>query len=316
MDIPAIEVTTDRDPPRVGEVNTCFCREFSVNQHLCGERVKQAAQREDTPLKSLPTQSDADTAELDLVHFDSVTYLRKRLWASDYLIETYHPAGDDLPHHRHISVLHRVFRHNLRNGINTIIGWSNVISECATSDPEQVATAANTILEQANELARISEEAHRLERLLHTDTEMQSVSLTEFVETAAAECRQRFADGGDIHVDIPANLTVIGNDKLRFVLDNLIDNALRHNPGDTTVMISAHEQLDRNMVTLHIEDDGQGIPLVEKEIVTGDSDINQLNHGSGLGLWLVRWVLDQHYASVEVSTANSAGTTFNIELHQ
>jgi anti-sigma regulatory factor (Ser/Thr protein kinase) len=313
--VPALEIEIDSSTPQVVDVNPPFCREFTVDTCLQGETIDSVAQRDDLPVEQVPHTPDLDGVELDLIEYHETAYLRKRLWTSKYLLEVYHPAGEKLPHHRHISVLHRVFRHNLRNGINAITGWAKVINDTAESDPQRAKEAAQTVIERSEQLARISDEARRLEQLLHSDTELRPVSLQPLVDNVINDCTREFDYEADVRTEIPSGLTALGNEKLRYVIDNLVDNALRHNPADTSVMIAAREYgVDK--VELVITDDGGGLPTVEKQIVSGHTDIDQLNHGSGLGLWLVRWVLDTHYATAEVETQNQQGTTFKIYLHQ
>jgi signal transduction histidine kinase len=284
-----------------------------IDTDVCGTAVEIVATKKQLPVNEVPQYPSVNGVELDLIQHEGETYLRKRLWDDGNVLVVYHPAGDELPHHRHIRVLHRVFRHNLRNGVNVIQGWAEVIENVAADNPERAAEAAATIAERAEQLGRISDEARRLEKLLHTGTELRSVEIQPVVDQVLAE-QTREHQYDSINVDIPDELSVQASDKLRFVIDNLIDNALRHN-SNPTVEITA-EEAGIDGVYLYIDDDGSGLPAVEKRIITGKCEIDQLNHGSGLGLWLVRWILDTYYAEVDVTTENQAGTTYRIKLNK
>ena len=317
LEVPAIEIDISRPTPVINRLNDAFVQEFDTNGNLSGSSVTAIIDTDpETPIKRVPRQPTAlnETVELDLLEHDSTTYLRQRAWASDRrLIDLYIDAGSDLPHHQHIAVLHRVFRHNLRNSVNAITGWANYLSE-RTDDP-QMEAAASTIVDRATDLARISDEARRLENLLHTDTELRPVNLRQLVLDVVDDCECRF-DSPLINVDVPPDVIVIGNEKLRFVVDNLIDNAFRHNDLSTTTVDVVATELDDDRVELLISDSGSGLPPMEQKVVTGDLEIDQLNHGNGLGLWLVRWILDTHYATVDVSTSADTGTTYQIHLLQ
>nr|WP_245742125.1 ATP-binding protein [Natrinema salaciae] len=65
---------------------------------------------------------------------------------------------------------------------------------------------------------------------------------------------------------------------------------------------------------LVVADDGPGIPPAETDVVTGETDVTQLTHSSGLGLWLVRWVVDSYDGSVSVSESPPGGSRVEIAL--
>lgn len=313
LDVPALEIDLTTKPPCVDSVTTQCRREFTVDTDVCGTAVEIVASEQQLPINKVPQHPAVDGVELDLIQHNDEVYLRRRLWDRGNLLVVYHPADNELPHHQHISVLHRVFRHNLRNGVNAIKGWAEIIQDTAAENPERAAEAAATISERAEQLARISDEARRLEKLLHTDTELRSVKIKPLINRVLAE-RTKEHDYNEINIDIPDGLSVQANDKLRFVIDNLVDNALRHNP-NPTVEITA-EKAGIDSVYLYINDDGTGLPGVEKTIIRGECEVDQLNHGSGLGLWLVRWILDTYHASIDVATQNQTGTTYRIELRR
>jgi signal transduction histidine kinase len=64
-----------------------------------------------------------------------------------------------------------------------------------------------------------------------------------------------------------------------------------------TVRIDAREGSD-GRVEVTVADDGPGIPEMERAVVSGETAIDQLNHGQGIGLWFVKWVADLSGGSV------------------
>lgn len=318
LGVPVMEIEQPCDSePSITGVNSAFQAEFSASD-VAGISVAAAKVQESLPLKQVPQEpQDSDCIELDLIEHQSELYLRNRAWATGRLLDVFFPAESDLPHHRHIAVLHRVFRHNLRNGLNAISGWARIIQDEVGNNPDVVKKAATEIVDRSEQLAQISDEARRLRDLLHTDTKMQSRDLNGLVSCAVADCRRRF-ESPTIEADIPLDLSVRANEKLSYAFDNLIDNALRHNDiDDVTVRIEADttaSAVDFDAVRLRISDDGSGLNAVEREIVSGECDLDQLNHGSGLGLWLVSWILDAHDAVVDVDVRGEPGTNYTIYL--
>ncbi len=71
---------------------------------------------------------------------------------------------------------------------------------------------------------------------------------------------------------------------------------------------------DGEAVHLSVADDGPGIPPAEIDVVTGETDITQLTHGSGLGLWLVNWMIDSYGGSVSFARSAIGGSHVEITL--
>ena len=67
-------------------------------------------------------------------------------------------------------------------------------------------------------------------------------------------------------------------------------------------------------VRIAVTDDGPGIPDEEWAVVAGDSEITQLQHASGLGLWLVKWVADRHGGDLTRLDVGSDGATVAVDL--
>jgi signal transduction histidine kinase len=103
------------------------------------------------------------------------------------------------------------------------------------------------------------------------------------------------------------------DEPIESAVTELLDNAVEYGtPGDgVTVTVS-----DRpgDAVRIAVEDDGPGIPDAEWSVVAGDREITQLQHASGLGLWLAKWVADRHGGDLELVTADAGGTTVAIDL--
>ncbi len=101
------------------------------------------------------------------------------------------------------------------------------------------------------------------------------------------------------------------------VLSNLIDNAIKYSPENTTVRISTRESGDR--VTITIQDQGVGIPESEmpnlfSRFYRVKNDNTYRVKGTGLGLYLSRYFIEAHQGSIEVYSTEGHGTTFTISL--
>lgn len=151
------------------------------------------------------------------------------------------------------------------------------------------------------------------------DIRRQSVAVSEVVEDADAligallkQRRQR------LELDIPADLPRIDGDgpRLTQVFVNLLANASKFAPEDTSVRIGA-AHTDRS-VTTWVEDDGPGVPQHE-----GGSIFDRFYRGPehdpepgglGLGLWIVKSIIDRHGGRITARRTEAGKTRFEVEL--
>ncbi len=119
-----------------------------------------------------------------------------------------------------------------------------------------------------------------------------------------------------VRSSVDAGLTVRGDrDRLRQVLANLVDNAIKYTPAGGTVTVSA--RADERDVRIEVADTGIGIaahdvPRIWERLYRGDQ--SRTERGLGLGLSLVRAIVKAHGGTVEVSTEPGRGSTFVVSL--
>jgi signal transduction histidine kinase len=125
---------------------------------------------------------------------------------------------------------------------------------------------------------------------------------------AVDEIRSWLVDFPEVHVELPADLTVWADPTLLpYALRNLVSNAIRHGKHRTWLSVDVRE----NNVVLHVEDDGAGIPENERERIF--SPLVHLSHGAaigggaGMGLAITRRIAQLHGGQVSVSRGIRAG---------
>lgn len=204
---------------------------------------------------------------------------------------------------RRLEVLNRVLRHDLRTDANIIAGNAELLSD----SPE-----AEAIHDRALALAERGEAARRVEQALDRTTERHSVDLTALVERKASEL-----DDATVHTDLDEAL-VYGSNALETVLDELFENAVEYNEAaDPNVWVrlqgAENGGSEDRLVTLEIADDGPGLPEMEREVFESDSE-TPLQHSSGLGLWLARWVIEDLGGEVSIRDREPQGTVVTLRL--
>ena len=147
----------------------------------------------------------------------------------------------------------------------------------------------------------------------------QSVSLEEVVEDARAligsllVLRQQ-----RLEVDLPANLPLLNADKTRLtqVFVNLLANANKFAPEGSVVRVGA--EAAGASVTAWVEDEGPGVLESEGQVIFDPfrrgADAEPEPGGLGLGLWIVKSIIDRHGGTISITRTPGGHTRFNITL--
>ncbi|MFB6143416.1 MAG: sensor histidine kinase, partial [Halorientalis sp.] len=137
------------------------------------------------------------------------------------------------------------------------------------------------------------------------------LNLADAVDAAAARVRADHPDAA-IETAVPATLAARALPEVEAALAELIRNALEHaSAPDPSVEVSGARAGDE--VTLTVRDEGPPIPESEYRVLTGEREMDEVYHGSGVGLWLVHWVVDLSSGRVEF-TADDSGNTITVSL--
>ncbi len=234
-------------------------------------------------------------------------------YTNDYGFAIYTDITDEVHQQQHLDVLHRVLRHNLRNELTVVLGHIEAVID-EVDDPE-VQSAASTVKQAATRLTQLSEEAKTIETVLGESTTVGPVELQPVVSDVVSECAARF-DAASISAEIPPEVGVRADEKLRIVLRSLLDNAIRHNDA-AHPCANVHAVVpDSSTVEIAVVDNGPGIPTIEQQIITDDTDITPLNHGNGLGLWLVKWIVEAYGGTLDIETPSDGGSIVRLKLHR
>jgi signal transduction histidine kinase len=149
-------------------------------------------------------------------------------------------------------------------------------------------------------------------RLALTDVDLATlVSEVVSVYEDVAEDKQI-----ELRTSIDAGLTIPGDrDRLRQVLANLIDNAVKYTPSGGRVTVTAHA--DGSTARIEVADTGIGIAAHDLSRIWERlyrSDQSRAERGLGLGLSLVRAIVRAHGGTVDVATEHGQGSTFTVSL--
>jgi len=168
---------------------------------------------------------------------------------------------------------------------------------------------AQHLIEQLLQLSRLGPEAPSLQREPVSLAALARAAVGQF--SATAELRR--VDLGAVVRDAPE---VAGDpQQLAILLNNLVDNALRHTPGGGKVDVTVYADGER--ACLAVADSGPGIPAPERERVFDRfyrSSATANGSGSGLGLAIVKAVAERHGAAVSLGDAPGGGLQVTVSF--
>lgn len=207
-------------------------------------------------------------------------------------------TGEQLREQR-LSVLSRVLRHNVRNRMTVVQANAEYLGR--TVDDPVVREQVDRIVTAAEELVEMSNRARQAERVLREGQSVrEEVDLVNAVEVGIAEV----ADGADVRVESPATAPALAVGDVDVAVTELIENAIEHTD-DPTVRVTVTHDGDEAAVT--VADGGSGIPEHERRVLTADS-VTQLEHGTGIGLWLVNWIVTVSGGEVRFRSSERGGS--------
>jgi PAS domain S-box-containing protein len=211
--------------------------------------------------------------------------------------------------------------HELRNPLAPIRNGLEILRRVGEL-PVPAARARDMMERQLNHLVRLVDDLLDVSRIGRGKLELRLAPLTlqTVLDHALEACRPALqAAGHTLEVDLPAEPVRLVGDLTRLaqVASNLVNNAIRYTPSGGRIAVSAAVELGQAVV--RVADTGHGIepamlPRVFELFTQGDG-AGRTQGGLGIGLWLVRRLVEMHGGSIEAaSPGRGGGSTFTVRL--
>lgn len=151
------------------------------------------------------------------------------------------------------------------------------------------------------------------------NSEKEEINLSVLTDGCVQDFRQRFTNR-TIESSIEPGQFIYGDTLLmQIAMNNLIENALKYSPADSTVHVDLTDEGER--INVEISDEGVGIGDEEKKRVfdkfyrVGNENTRKTK-GTGLGLYLTKKIIEDHGAEINITDNTPAGTIFGINFYK
>lgn len=212
--------------------------------------------------------------------------------------------------------------HELRTPLTVIQGFSEAVLGGLVMSKEQEQLYLSNIIDESERLRRLVDDLLNLKGMeaARTFDEMEYVVLNKLAQVTV-ERLKHMANSKEIKLTLMVpeqNITVWGNiDRLKQVLTNLLDNAIKHSEAGGAVFVELG--MKNNYTVISVKNSGPGIPQEELENIWErfykvDKSRSRRGTGTGLGLSIVKKIVEMHGGKVSVESEPGHGAIFTIYL--
>jgi signal transduction histidine kinase len=195
------------------------------------------------------------------------------------------------------------FAHDAKKTLNRIITLDSNRHET----PSPISEICHHLLKQINDILDMIRLEIGTEKIEKANVHLKRVISNVVENTALPE------EGPEINLSIPETLPRIKVDeeKIRRVLQNLLDNALRHTPSEGLIEITVQEE--DGIIVIKVRDTGSGIPPYHRDRIL-DKYFTTDPKGTGLGLPIAKEIIERHGGMISIESEAGRGSTFTFTL--
>ncbi len=214
--------------------------------------------------------------------------------------------------------------HELKTPIASIIGYCEALLDESSNKSSKKEDFLKTMSNEANRMSSLVKDLlslTRIERIEHSPPE-EEVNLIEIVKNVRKTCKERkFLSNTKYKFAIPKGKIKIIGDKIELqqVFFNIIENAITHSQSKKPIEVKLMSKLKKAIFV--VEDFGigisnQNIPMLTKRFYRIDSSRPRDTGHTGLGLSIVKHILNRHNAELNIQSEINKGSSFSITFNK
>ncbi|MDR5656954.1 PAS domain-containing sensor histidine kinase [Halodesulfurarchaeum sp. HSR-GB] len=209
-----------------------------------------------------------------------------------------------------LEVLNQVLRHDIRNDLQLISAYTDLLAE----NPEESQEYIDKIQKNARHAIDLTTTARDMAEVWVSETEnLVEVPIKPVLESGIQNVQSTARDPGvSTNGSIP-DRSVRADNMLNSVFNNILMNAVQHND-KSRPKIEVEVEESNEFLQVRIADNGPGISDDQKEAIFGKGEKGLDSTGSGLGLHLVKSLVERYHGDIYVEDNNPEGAVFVVEL--
>lgn len=212
-----------------------------------------------------------------------------------------------------LQLLNQVMRHDIRNDLQLVEAYAELLEDHVDDEGveyleiiKENAESAVTMTTTVRDLAQV---------MLRDDATPERVQLDQILSHQIEEIRSSYADAVvTVSGSLPST-TVFGDEMLGSVFRNILRNAVQHNDSTPpTIDVSTTVEESAAAVEVAIADNGPGVRAEIREEIFGKGEKGLDSPGAGIGLYLVRSLVEGYGGDVWVESNDPRGAVFVVRL--
>ena len=205
-----------------------------------------------------------------------------------------------------LTYLNDLLRHEVLNSTQIISGHASLLLE-EGDEPERNRDRLETIARESEALTEVIDDIRAMLTATQTSEFRAAVDLGEILRDELTRLERQF-DDVTVEATVPNDLRVDGNEGIRWIFANVLENAIEHNDSEPR-RVEVTVTTTAATVTVRIADNGPGIPPEVRETL-----FERRSENHGLGLYLTRILATRYGGSVELAETGPDGTAFTVTL--
>jgi light-regulated signal transduction histidine kinase (bacteriophytochrome) len=208
-----------------------------------------------------------------------------------------------------LEVISRILRHNIRNDLNVVTGNIELLQESDRLS-EQDRQRLDTALQHVAGVCEIADQSQYVQDTLDR-RHITDLALDSLLERVLDRIGDVYP-GATVEIDGREGITVLADANLGDALFELFATVLGCQESDPPTASVSYEPTAPGTLRMHVEAPDPLMPASDRHALRRGTE-TQLEHGTGLGLWLVKWIVENGYGSLSFPQAE---TSLEIELRR
>ncbi|ELZ44843.1 signal-transducing histidine kinase [Halorubrum californiense DSM 19288] len=212
-----------------------------------------------------------------------------------------------------LQLLNQVMRHDIRNDLQLVGAYAELLDEHVDEEGKEYLDVIKRNTQSAVSLTTTVRDL--AEVMLRDDAEPSRVALDRVLSQKVEEVRSAYSEAVFTVEGSYPEVEVVGDEMLSSVFRNLLRNAVQHNDEvPPTVTVAATVDEDEGVAEVRVADNGPGIPEDQRDEIFGKGEKGLDSPGAGIGLYLVRSLVEIYGGDVWVEDNQPKGAVFVVRL--